>query len=109
MKRIRFAKVRITPPPGAGAKPPLERASVTRGGSVGKMDGLDHLAAIHRREAEEHDRNVRDYSPATVAAAWEDLSSRDAWDRKNPEHRWVLERRAALRRLGVAMSERGFA
>jgi hypothetical protein len=93
MRKMRLAKVRITPPAVGGSGP--------------RMDGLDHLALIHRREAAEHDRNVRDYSPATVAAAWDDLAGREAWDRKNPEHRWVLERRAALRRLGAAMRERG--
>ncbi len=90
MRRAGMPKVRITRP----ARPLA-------------MDGLEHLALIHRREAAEHDRNVRDYSPATVAAAWDDLAGREAWDRKNPEHRWVLERRAALRRLGAAMRERG--
>lgn len=106
MRRPRFAKVRITRPAGPGAMPPLERASVTRGGSVAK-DGLDFLAESEKITAAAHDRAIQDYAPQTVEAAWLDLSGRDAWDRKDPEHRWVLARRAALRRLGVAMRERG--
>ena len=95
-------------PPGAGGKPALEAGRLTRGGSVGKT-GLDFLSESQKREAAEHDRAVRDYLPETVAAAWDDLSGREAWDRKDPEHRWVLARRAALRRLGVSMRERGLA
>jgi hypothetical protein len=108
MSRIRIPKVRITDhrPPGAGAPSPLERRGATRGGS---MTGLDLLSESQRREAAEHDRAVADYSPATVEAAWNDLNARQAWDRKDPEHRWVMARRAALRRLGVKMRERGVA
>lgn len=107
---MRISKVRITDhrPPGAGRRSPLERATVTRGGSVGKT-GLDYLTESQKREAAEHDRNVRDYSPETVEAAWFDLTARNAWDKKSPEHRWVMARRAALRRLGVSMRERGLA
>lgn len=88
--KIRIPKVRITRPAGPLAK-----------------DGLDYLSESERRTAAEHDRAIQDYAPATVAAAWNDLQGREVWDRKNPEHRWVLARRAALRRLGVAMRERG--
>ena len=73
------------------------------------MTGLDYLTAIQQREATEHDKAVRDYAPQTVEAAWNDLSARDVWDRKNPEHRWVMARRAALRRLGVNMRQKGIA
>jgi hypothetical protein len=105
---MRLAKVRITDyrPPGAGGISPLERGAATRGGS---MSGLEHLSAIQAREAMEHDRAVRDYLPETVEAAWNDLAGRAVHDRRNPEHRWVMARRAALRRLGVSMRERGIA
>jgi hypothetical protein len=107
--RTRIAKVRITDhrPPTAGKPSPVEkRRASTTGGSV---TGLDYLEAIQKREAAEHDRAVRDYAPHTVEAAWNDLAGRECWDRKNHEHRWVLARRAALRRLGISMRERGIA
>lgn len=73
------------------------------------MTGLDFLTASQKREAVEHDRNIRDYSPAMVQAAWEDLQGRKAFDKQDQEHRWVMARRAALMRLGSAMRERGLA
>ena len=106
---MRISKVRITDnrPPTAGKPSPVgRRTAATTGGS---MTGLDYLEAIQKKEAAEHDRAVRDYAPRTVEAAWNDLAGRDCWDRKNPEHRWVLARRAALRRLGISMRERGLA
>lgn len=106
---MRIAKVRITDhrPPTAGKPSPVGRRYVaTTGGSV---TGLDHLTAIQAREAAEHDRAVRDYRPHTVEAAWNDLSGRECWNRKDSEQRWVASRRAALRRLGVSMRERGIA
>jgi len=107
MKRIRLAKVRITPPPGAGGKPALERATATRGGSVVGKTGLDFLTESQRREAASHDAFLRDYSPETLQAAWEDLKDRPAWDKKDSEHRWVMARRAALLRAGQKMKREG--
>lgn len=73
------------------------------------MSGLDYLEAIQKREAAEHDRAVRDYDPETVEAAFMDLADRPAFERKNPEHRWIMNRRAALRRLAISMREKGIA
>lgn len=104
---MRISKVRITDHrPRAGGNSPVERRGATTGGS---MTGLDYLEAIQKREAAEHDRNVRDYEPETVEAAYMDLAKRPAHERKNPEHRWVAARRAALRRLAISMRERGVA
>jgi len=106
---MRFAKVRITnrrPPPGAGGKSPLERTRATRGGSV---SGLDLLSESQKREAAEHDSNVRDYTPEMVSAAFEDLHGRRVFDRKDQEHRWIMARKAALGRLAHTMRERGVA
>ena len=96
--RIRPAKVRVTNyrPPGAGASRPLERATVTRGGS---MTGLDHLDAINRQEAAEHDRAIADYDEDTLLAIACDLGKRYACNRKDPEQRWVMARKAAVLRL----------
>lgn len=87
---MRISKVRITRP-------------------AGEMTGLDYLTASQKREAEEHDRNVQDYTPAMVQAAWEDLRERKAYDKKDHEQRWVMARRAALMRLGAAMRKGGLA
>jgi hypothetical protein len=103
----RLSKVRVTDyrPPTAGKSSPVERrAGATTDGS---FSGLDYLEAIQKREAVEHDKAVRYYDPHTVEAAWNDLAGRECWDRKNHEHRWVMARRAALRRLGISMRERG--
>jgi len=62
------------------------------------MSGLEHLSEIQRREAEEHDKNVRGLSPETVIAAAKDLGRRRYHDRKDPEHRWGMARKAALLR-----------
>lgn len=45
-----------------------------------------------------HDKAVRTLSDSTLAAAHNDLWNRKTLDRKNPEHRWILDRRAALTR-----------
>lgn len=107
---MRFSKVRITdyrPPPRAGGRSPLDGSrSRTNGGSV---SGLDHLTERQRREAAEHDRNVAGYSPEMVAAAFADLNERRAFDRKDPESRWIMARKAALGRLAVSIREKGIA
>lgn len=106
---MKLAKVRITDnrPTRAGAISPLDGAARRTNG--GSMTGLDYLEAIQKREAAEHDKAVRDYDPRTVEAAFMDLAGRPAHERKNPEHRWVAARRAALRRLAISMRERGMA
>jgi hypothetical protein len=95
---IRPAKVRVHDyrPPGAGNKSPLERGTATRGGSV---SGLDHLANANTRDIAEHDKAVRDYAADIAMSAATDLGKRRAWDRRDPEHRWVMNRLAALLRL----------
>lgn len=103
---MRLAKVRITDHrPTAGKPSPVgRRTAATTGGS---MTGLDHLAAIQKREAAEHDKAVAHYTPRLIEAAYNDLHGRNAWNRKDPEQRWVMARLAALRRLGQRMGERG--
>lgn len=94
---VKFSKVRVTDNrPGAGAKRPLERAAATRGGSV---SGLDHLTLIQQREAAEHDRAIMGYGEDTLLAAAQDLGHRRAWNRKDNEHRWVMNRVAAILRV----------
>lgn len=49
-------------------------------------------------EKESHDKNVRGLRDETLLAAMKDLGGQRLFDRKNPETRWKLERRAALQR-----------
>jgi hypothetical protein len=71
------------------------------------MTGLDRLTESQRRDAESHDKFVRGLPAEVIEAAWEDLNSRTAHDPKNPEHRWVMGRRAALARLASTMRKGG--
>lgn len=110
MSRIRLSKVRrvdyrqptltaimpIAPAPVPRPAPPAPRPRPSAPANT--SPGLDHLAAINRAEAERHDLIVRDYSDATLIAAAMDLHPRAAWDRKDPEQRFVMSRRAALQR-----------
>lgn len=90
MRRIRFAKVRVTDyrPPGAGGKRPLERQGATRGGSVAgmKMEAM-------------HDHAVAEYAEPLAAAVHADLT-RQLRRRVHAgfDLRWVQERAAALQR-----------
>lgn len=62
------------------------------------MNGLKHLQENQQRDALEHDKAVSILSAATVIAAAKDLMGRCAHNRKDPEQRWTMERKAALRR-----------
>lgn len=62
--------------------------------------GLERLHAIQAAEAAEHDRAVANYGPELLQAAYRDLRARSVHDPKNPEHRWIMSRRAALLRAG---------
>lgn len=45
-----------------------------------------------------HDKNVQGLRPETLLAAMRDLGSQSLHNRKDPETRWKLERRAAIQR-----------
>ena len=106
MSRIRLSKVRrvdyrpaaILPMALPAPAPAPRPAPRPRPAAPANMTGLDHLEAIHRAESARHDLVVRDYNDATLIAAAEDLLSRAAWDRKDPEQRFIMSRRAALQR-----------
>ena len=61
-------------------------------------------------EMTDHDREARRLGNQTLIAAAEDLTGRTVWDRKDPEQRWILHRRAALlreiRRRGLTSHDR---
>jgi hypothetical protein len=58
----------------------------------------------------DHDKEARRLRDQTLIAAAEDLAGRTVWDRKDPEQRWILQRRAALlreiRRRGLTPNDR---
>jgi hypothetical protein len=89
MKRIiKFPKARITDyRPREGAISPVgNRIGSTTGGSVS------------RSEAMEHDRAILGYGEETLLAAAQDLGHRRCWNRHDHEHRWVMNRVAAILR-----------
>lgn len=102
---IRFPKVRITDnrPPGVAASPTTGARTTTRatrGGSVQQLSGLDHLSRIESKMQDEHDKAVAYYPVALLRSVYEDIHARHLCDRKNPESRWLMHRKAAcLRRL----------
>lgn len=84
--KIRFAKVRVSNQRTAPA-----------------TVGLDRLTDSQRRDADTHDKFVRDYTAEMLAEAFDDLEHRAVYDRRDPEHRWVMGRRAALARAASRM------
>lgn len=81
--RIRPAKSRVTDyRPASGQAP----------------SGLDRLATIQAREARQHDEAIAGYDEDLCFAVGEDLLKRSAYNLKDPEHRWIMSRRAALLR-----------
>ena len=62
------------------------------------MTGLEHLTAIQEKGKRQHDGAVAGYGEELCLAILADLGKRAAWNRKDPEHRWVMERKAAVLR-----------
>lgn len=56
------------------------------------------ISLMPNPEKDTHDRMVKGLTDETLKAAAKDLFNRKVHDRRNPEHRWILERRAALLR-----------
>lgn len=50
------------------------------------------------KDAAEHDRAIDGHSEETLCAMAVDLGARNAFDRRDHEHRWVMGRRAAVLR-----------
>ena len=92
--RARIPKVRITRP-GAAAQKPLERAGVTRGGS---MTGLDHLDAAKTADDRNADKWVDGLSLTALKGIWEQFKRNYAHDRRDPAQRWTMARKAAVLR-----------
>jgi hypothetical protein len=78
----------------------VRRTDYRKGGgqSATVPDGLDHLNAINRREQAEHDKAVACHAETTLRAIGADLGKRHCWDRANHEHRWIMQRLAAVGR-----------
>ena len=88
-------------PPGAGARSPLERDSQPRPRAAASPETCwDAKGRRDAAEAAQHDKWVATLSPATLQAVAKDLANRCPHDRRDPEQRWLMGRKAAvLRRL----------
>lgn len=63
-------------------------------------DAWGMMAANNVRRSNEHDLAIASYGIGLLQAVAADLGKRFASDRKDPEQRWVMDRKAAvLRRL----------
>ncbi len=88
---MRISKVRVT---NLGRCPRAER-------NQWNGRGLELLAEKQAAENKQHDGWVAILDMDTLLCAAHDLAERLAHDRKDPEQRWVMGRKAAiLRRLG---------
>ena len=68
-------------------------------------DGLDHLSEANRREQAAHDKQIAGHGEQTLRAIGADLGRRRCSDRKDPEHRWVMHRLAAVGRALSKLSQ----
>lgn len=82
--------------PGAGRGFPLVREFQPQPGAVasGKTP-WDFMAENNQRAGTAHDKMVAGLPLVIHQAAAKDLGSRHCWNRKDPEHRWVMDRLAA--------------
>lgn len=85
----------------------IANVRTTNYGSGAPASGLDWLAASQLKDALEHDKCIAGYSEETLRAAARDLGQRLANNRKDPEQRWVMARKAAvLRKLSHTPTSR---
>lgn len=59
--------------------------------------------SAEEREAADHDSWVQGYEPDTLRAMARDLCARKVHNRRDPAHRWIMSRRAAILRALVRM------
>jgi hypothetical protein len=97
--KVVITNYRAAPPPAAGRGFPLER-ELARPGAVASQHCWDKVGAAAKKEAAEHDRAVVMLSEETLLAVAADLGIRRPSNRRDPEERWLMGRKAAvLRRL----------
>lgn len=63
-----------------------------------RSDSFERSDRASKQEAANHDAWAAGLSRETVVLAAGDLCKARAHDRKNPEHRWIMGRKAALLR-----------
>jgi hypothetical protein len=68
---------------------------ITRPGS---NDPWEMLASNNERRANVHDQAVAGYGVELLTCVAADLGKRFAVDRKDPEQRWIMDRKAAVMR-----------
>jgi|GEM_PF-3211676 len=62
----------------------------------GSKDAWEVLASNNVRRANTHDQAVAGYGLDLLKAVAADLGKRFAVDRKEPEQRWIMDRKAAV-------------
>ena len=76
----------------------------TTGSAPAPRTGLDHLAANNAHEAANHDRAVADDPPHLIDSALTDINRHGPLtNRKDPETRWRMDRKAALCRRAAKL------
>lgn len=66
--------------------------------------GLDYLAANNAHEADQHDRAVKHYPPHLIDSALTDINRLGPLtNRKDPDTRWRMARKAALLRKAAKL------
>lgn len=58
----------------------------------------DAYADRSAKDAHEHDKAIEGHSLETLCAMAKDLGARNAHDRRDHEHRWIMGRKAAVLR-----------
>lgn len=107
MSSLRRPKAVVTDfrPPGAGRGFPLERQLSRPVAAASGKTPWDFMAGNNQNAKSSHDLMVSGLPLEVMQAAAKDLGARHCWDRKNPEHRWVLDRLGALgRAIGKQLS-----
>ena len=95
---MRIAKVRRTDFRGAGASSPVGRGNAQPRAVASSNLPWDAYADRAAKDAKEHDKAVEGHSMETLRAMAADLGARNAHDRRDHEHRWIMGRKAAVLR-----------
>lgn len=95
---MRISKVRRTDFRGAGAPSPVGRGNSQPRAEASSSLPWDAYANRAAKDAAEHDRAIEGHSEETLCAMAKDLGARNAHDRRDHEHRWIMGRKAAVLR-----------
>jgi hypothetical protein len=62
------------------------------------------MSTTYPREQAEHDHAIEQYGVEMCKNTLADIDRHKPFDRKNPEHRWLMSRRAAILRKLVKLN-----